>query len=92
MSKNLTLPVKLAQSIDWDEIPAPSDSDPTNYKMLQTSTQVFYLYPNRAEDELEVFYKDSKLGKNKMLQHIKGKIVSLISGFYSGLAQTRLII
>jgi hypothetical protein len=58
---------KLEHSLNMSEIPAPKESDPKKFRMLQTSTQVYYLYPKLSHGEIEVFYKGSKLGKSVMV-------------------------
>jgi hypothetical protein len=58
---------KLEHSLNMVQIPAPKESDLKKVKLIQTSTIVYYIYPKLRHEEVEVFYKGSKLGKNVMV-------------------------
>lgn len=83
---------KLEHSLNMSEIAAPSESNPKKFRLLQTSTLVYYIYPHMNHGQIEVFYKGSKLGKSVMVQHVQGKIETVDAGFYTDIAGDRMIV
>ena len=89
---SLTIDQKLDLSLNIDLIPSPLEPHSSKYHLMQTRTHIFYVYPFHTLNEVEVYYKGSKLGKNQLTQHVNGRIQFINAGYYSGFSEVRLML